>query len=108
MEHLTEFVFVSMGNLTLARRDAYLNHRLNFGIKPDTVAASRTAQLHILTLFPNNVVKRAEEEIALFENKAHPSSHGKGRYHPYERTDKRSDSKSDRPALKNIGKGHFK
>ena len=26
MEHLTEFVFISMGNLTLARRDAYLSH----------------------------------------------------------------------------------
>ena len=24
MEHLTEFVFISMGNLTLAHRDAYL------------------------------------------------------------------------------------
>ena len=26
MEHLTDFVFVSMGNLTLARRDSYLMH----------------------------------------------------------------------------------
>ena len=42
MEHLSEFVFVSMGNLTLARRDAYLTHLKN-GIKPDTVAALRTA-----------------------------------------------------------------
>ena len=30
MEHLSEFVFISMGNLTLARRDAYLSH-LNSG-----------------------------------------------------------------------------
>ena len=33
MEHLTDFVFITMGNLTLARRDAYLNHVKN-GIKP--------------------------------------------------------------------------
>ena len=38
MEHLTDFVFTTMGNLALARRDAYLNHVKN-GIKPDTLAA---------------------------------------------------------------------
>ena len=42
MEHLSEFVFMSMGNLTLACRDAYLNH-IKGGVKPDTVAAFRTA-----------------------------------------------------------------
>ena len=102
MEHLTEFVFISMGNLTLARRDAYLNH-LKSGIKPDTVAAHRTRP----TLFPDSVIKRAEEEIAHYESKGQASSRSKGRYHPYERTEKRSDkrsdnSKGDRPAWKNI------
>ena len=50
MEHLSEFVFISMGNLTLARRDSYLNH-IKGGVKPDTIAALRTAPLHIPTLF---------------------------------------------------------
>ena len=36
-----------MGNLTLGCRDANLNH-LKGGVKPDTVAALRTAPLHIL------------------------------------------------------------
>ena len=110
MEHLSEFVFISMGNLTLARRDAHLNH-IKGGVKLDTVAALRTAPLHIATLFPNNI-KQAEEEIAHFEAKGQSSSRGKGRYHPYERTekrsDKKSDSKNDRPAWKNIGKGSYK
>ena len=44
MEHLCDFVFVSMANLTLIRRDAYLSH-LKSGIKPDTLAALRTAPL---------------------------------------------------------------
>ena len=35
MEHFTDFVFVSMGNLTLARRDSYVTH-VKQGIKPDT------------------------------------------------------------------------
>ena len=83
-----------MGNLTLARRDAYFNH-LKSGIKPDKVAALWTAQLHIPTLFLENVVKRAEEEIAHFLSKGQSSSHGKSRYHPYEPTDKRSDKRSD-------------
>ena len=78
MEHLTDFVFISIGILTLACRDAYLNH-LKTGIKPDTRSALRTAQLHILTLFPDSVIKRAEEEIAHYENKGQTSSsRGKG------------------------------
>ena len=87
MEHLTEFVFLSMGNLTLACRDAYLNH-LKSGIKPYTVAALRTAPLHIPTLFPDSVIRRAEEEIAHFESKGQASSRSKGRYHPYKWTER--------------------
>ena len=78
MEYLTEFVFISMGNLTLARRDAYLTH-LKMGVKPDTLAALLTSPMHISTIFPDSVIKRAEEEIANFESKGHTSgSRGKG------------------------------
>ena len=98
MEHLSEFVFISMGNLTLARRDAYLTH-VKSGIKPDTVAALRTAPLHIPTLFPDSVIKRAD-------------SRGKARFHPYDRPDKKSDrhqdKKGDKPAWKSIGKGRYR
>ena len=90
MEHLTEFG----RNLTLACRDVYLTH-LKTGVKPDTLAALQTAPVHISTIFPDSVIKRAEEEIAHFESKGHSSgSQGKGRYHPHERADKRSDRKS--------------
>ena len=111
MEHLSEFVFVTMGNLTLVRRDAYLSH-LRTGIKPDTLTALRSAPLHISTLFPDSVIKRAEEDIAQLESKGHAGgSHNKGRYHPYERQDKRSlnrDSRSEKPAWKTIGRKQFK
>ena len=73
MEHLTDFVFNSMGNFTLAHRDAYLNH-LKTGIKPGTLAALRTAPLQISTLFPDTVIKWADEESAHFENKGEASS----------------------------------
>ena len=103
-----------MGNLTLARRDAYLNHVKN-GIKPDTLAALRTASLHLSMLFPDAVIKRAEEEIAHYDNKGHSaslSSRHKGRFHPYERPDKRvegrSDTKQERPAWKNICRRQFR
>ena len=66
MEHLSEFVFISLGNLTLARRDAYLNH-IRGGVKPDTIAALRTASLHIPIFSLDSIIKRAEEEIAHFE-----------------------------------------
>ena len=108
MGHLTEFVFISMGNLTLAHRDASLNH-LKGGTEPDIVAVLRTIPLHIPTLFLDNVVKW---EIAHFESKGQSASHGKGQYHPYELTDRRSDkrwdSKADGPIWKNIGKGQYK
>ena len=65
MEHLSEFVFVTMGNLTLVRRDAYLSH-LRTGI-----TALRSAPLHISTLFPDSVIKQAEEDIAQLESKGH-------------------------------------
>ena len=114
MEHLTDFVFISMGNLTLTRHDACLNHVKN-GIKPETLAALRTAPLHISTLFPDTAIKQAEEEIALYDNKGQStlsSSRHKGRFHPYERPEKRlegrSDAKHERPAWKNIGKHQFR
>ena len=107
MEHLSEFVFITMGNLTLVRRDAYLSH-LRTGIKPDTL----TAPLHISTLFPDSAIKRAEEDIAQFEAKGHSgSTHTKCWYDPCEHQDKRSvtkDSRSDKPAWKTIGRKQSK
>ena len=110
MEHLTEFAFISMGNLTLARRDTYLTH-IKTGVKSGTLAGLRTAPIHIATLFPDNIIKKAEEEIAHFESK-NSSARGKGRYHPYERPDRKADRKSsfknDKPAWKNISKAQYK
>ena len=58
MEHLTDFV--SMGNLTLARRDSYLSH-LKTGVKPYTLAALRTAPVQLATPFPDSILKHAED-----------------------------------------------
>ena len=93
LEHLTDFVFVTVANTTLARRDSYLSHL------KDTLAALRTGPLHIATLFPDTVLKQAEQDIANFESKGQIQSGKKGRFHPYKRQDKRSDyRKSDHPA----------
>ena len=35
LEHLSDFLFVTVANTTLIRRDAYLSH-LKMGIKPDS------------------------------------------------------------------------
>ena len=115
MEHLTDFVFLTMGNITLTRRDSYLSHLKN-GIKPGTFAALRTGPLHIATLFAEPVIKKAEEEIALYDSKNHPAptttARAKNRYHPYEKSDRkqegRSEGKQDRPAWKNINRRQFK
>ena len=109
MEHLTDFVFVTMGNLTLIRRDAYLSHLKN-GIKHDTLAALRSSPLQLSTLFPDPVLKKAEEEIAYYDskNQSQATGKGKGRFHPYERPEKKGEGRSevgpDRQAWKNIGR----
>ena len=102
MEHLTDFVFVNMANLTLVRRDSYLSY-LKAGIKPDTLAALRTAPLQLDTLFPDSILKQADEDIAAYDKSRTGSMYKKGQYHPYEWEEKRSDNKKqDRPVWKNI------
>ena len=47
MEHLSDFVFVSMANVTLMRRDSYLAY-VKSGLKQDTFAALH--RMDLLTL----------------------------------------------------------
>ena len=83
MEHLTEFIFVTMANTTLLRRGA---------------------PLHLDTLFPDNIVKRAEDDITSFDKGRSASVYKGRRYHPYERQDSRSEKFQDRPAWKNLSR----
>ena len=54
----------------------------------------RTAPLQAGILFPDTVLKRAEEDSAHYERKGQATSLcSKGRYHPYERHDKKSDKR---------------
>ena len=95
MEHLTDFVFVNMANLTLIRRDSYLSY-LKAGIKADTLAALRTAPLHLSTLFPDSVIKQrkilltlTKDALAQFTRRVgttHMKGRTKGRI-PENRTD---------------------
>ena len=73
MKHLSDFVFVYMANITLVRRDTYLDHH-RYGIKQDTLAAL----LHYI--WPHSVLKKeAEDDIAQHDNKGYfgSSSHKK-------------------------------
>ena len=92
MEHLTDFVFVNLANTTLLRRDLYLQY-LKAGVKADTLNALRTAPLQLETLFPDTVIKYAEEEISSFDKGRSTSVYKKRRYHPYEGEDTRSDTR---------------
>ena len=108
MEHLSDFAFVSMFNFTLARRDSYLA-LVKAGIKQDTLASLRQAPMQLDTLFPDLVLKKAEEDISKFEDRgrSHTSSSGRkdSRFHPYKRPEKpHQENKQTRPAWKNIGR----
>ena len=88
MEHLSDFIFMTVANTTLARRDAYLSP-LRPGIKLDTLAAFWTAPLQMATLFPDDVLRLAEQHIANFDSKGQVHPGKKGCFHPYERPDNR-------------------
>ena len=82
MQDLSEGVFVNVANLTLARRDSYLDF-IKTGIKQDTLASLRTAPLHLSALFPDHIIAKAEEEIRHFEDKrtSGPSQRKPQRFH---------------------------
>ena len=83
MQDLSDGVFINVANLTLARRDSYLDF-MNTGIKQDTLMSLRSAPLHMSALFPDHIISKAEEDIRHHEDKRTPGSCKKApRYHPY-------------------------
>ena len=105
MQDLSEGVFISMSNFTLARRDSYLEY-LHAGVKQDTLNTLRTSPVHINSLFPDQHIAKAEEEISRSKRRSSANSHRRqSRFHPYSFTDKstgHSDHKSGVPAWKQI------
>ena len=104
MEQLSDFVFINVANLTLARRDAYLAH-VKAGIKQDNLFLLRQAPIHLNKLFLDQFLKKAED-IAHCENKGWYSQHSsifkKECHHNYQRSDNASkDQRPGRPAWKN-------
>ena len=107
MQDLSEGVFISMANLTLACRDSYLEFICG-GVKPDTLTALRTAPVYRHSLFPDNLLVKDEDEISCSEERrSSGSAHRKpGRFHPYASSSGRSMHQPDRkpttPAWKRI------
>ena len=112
MQDLSDGVFVNVANLTLARRDSYLDF-IRSGIKQDTLMSLRSAPLHMSALFPDHIITKAEEEIRHFEDKRTPGPTRKGqRFHPYAQSSKphyhqQSEQTSTLPAWKQLRRrGH--
>ena len=62
MQDLSEGVFISMANFTLACRGSCLEY-LHSGVKQDTLNALRTSPVHLGQLFPDQLITKTEEEI---------------------------------------------
>ena len=80
---------------------------LRTGVKQDSVTALRTAPLHTHSLFSDQLLLKAEEEVSRSEERRSAgNSHRKpSHYHPYASNDKPShqpDQKSGVPAWKQI------
>ena len=109
MQDLSDGVFINVANLTLTRRDSYLDY-LKAGIKQDTLNALRSAPLHMSALFPDHLISKAEEEIRHHEDKRTAGSSHKGphRFYPYHQPSKQQQPDQDRkpglPAWKQLGR----
>ena len=75
MQDLSEGVFISMANFTLAHMDSYLEY-LHASVKQDTLNALRTSPVHLSSLFPDQLITKAEEEICRSEER-----HSSGQSH---------------------------
>ena len=62
MQDLSEGVFISVANFTLARRDSYLEY-LHAGVKQDTLTALHTAPVHLQSLFPDQLLIKARKRF---------------------------------------------
>ena len=60
MQDLSEGIFISMANFSLAHRDSFLEY-LHAGVKQYTVNALRTSPVHLTALFPDQLITKAEE-----------------------------------------------
>ena len=105
LQHLADSLFVHMSNLTLLRRDSYLDHVKN-GIKPDTYNQLRNAPLFGHGLFPDAVIRTAEQDIASHHSSGSVPRPGPGaaqqtgwrsshRYRPYDSRDSRNTGTGD-------------
>ena len=102
MQDLSEGVFISDANFTLARHDSYLEY-LHAGVKQDTLTALRTAPIHLQSLFPDRLLIKAEGEVTRSEERRSYSHFNRkpGRFHPCAsniRVSQHPDRKSSFPA----------
>ena len=100
MQDLSEGIFISVANFTLARRDSYLEY-LHAVVKQDTLTALRIAPVHLQSLFLDQLLSKAEEEVARSEEtRSSSQSHRKpGHFHPYASNDEPSHQQDRKPSI---------
>ena len=67
LQHLADSLFIQLANFILLRRDSYLEFA-RAGLKPDTWNRLRNAPLFSSSLFPDDILATAEQDIAKFES----------------------------------------
>ena len=83
MQDLLEGIYINIDNLTLARRDSYMDY-LGASIKQDTLTGLRNAPLHMHSLFSHQLLGKAEEISQHEERLSSGTSQKKPcHYHPY-------------------------
>ena len=108
LQHLSDFTFTQMANLTLVRRDSYLEH-LKPGVKPDTISTLRNCPLMVM-IAQYEAAKCTSQPGLGHGGFAGLHKKGQHRYQPYstgwkgkDSTKPSSNSGKDMPAWKSFG-----
>ena len=99
MQDLLEVMFINIANVTFLRCDSYLD-LLKPKVKFGAVATLRSSPLHMTSLFPENLIAKAEEEISHHNKKCYFSGSKKSdRYHPYHQAGKHKPGTSKKSVI---------
>ena len=69
LEDLSDGIFANLANCVLLRRDSFLDH-LKPGINTDTLHKLRSGPFHMATLFSEEVISQAEDDLRHMEQRS--------------------------------------
>ena len=96
LEDLSDGIFTNLANSVLMRRESFLDS-LKPGINTDTLCKLRSGPFHTETLFSEEAISQAEDDLRHLEQRSRPEKQDRpsARYHPYQSKKSSDSNRSD-------------